>query len=165
MQIVLSWEQQQWMHANENGARAPIRRKKTHVSIGMKNKTQNYNDTEKIVGKERKKNDLKQEVCWRHGNKSQLETGLFSFLSFMYTRVCSLWRIFEKYSTCRRLKVQSHTIFYRFNGPTQKDGLTLQCLTLQFPWNWESHLKFAFDFRVWKYAIFLNLLEIILSTF
>lgn len=161
MQIVLSWEQQQWMHANENGARAPIRRKKnTRIDWNEKQNSKLQRHRENCRKRKEKKNNLKQEVCWRYGNKSQLETGLFSFLSFMYTRVCSLWRIFEKYSTCHRLKVHSHTIFYRFNGPTQKDGLTLQ-----FPWNWESHLKFAFDFRVWKYAIFLYLLEIILITF
>lgn len=82
------------MHANENGARAPIRRKKTHLSIGMKNKIQNYNDTEKIVGKERKKTIWNKKCVEDTGIRANLKQVCFHFYR-LGTHACAAFDVFS----------------------------------------------------------------------
>lgn len=66
----------------------PSGEKKTHVSIGMKNKTQNYNDTEKIVGKERKKKRSEtRSVLKIREQEPTWNRFVFIFIVYVHTRV------------------------------------------------------------------------------
>lgn len=105
MQIVLSWEQQQWMHANvkANASRQMQRSNKKRLQCTYRLKWRKKRQRHSENGRKRKEKKQSQtrEVSKIREQEPTRNRFVFIFIIYMHTRVqCALFDVFRNLSTC-----------------------------------------------------------------